>query len=180
MPKTATVTGTERTFPPSEIIVSKTDLKGRIVYANELFLSIADYTEDEVVGQPHSLIRHPDMPRCIFALMWNAIAAGQELFAYVINRTKFGDHYWVLAHVTPTRDTQGSIIGYHSSRRVPSKAAVAEIRGLYASLKKEEDRHANAKDGMKAAENILNAHLAKAGLRYDQFIFDLIARSRTA
>lgn len=180
MAKDTSLTGNERTFPASEIIVSKTDFKGHIVYANDLFLSIADYVEADVIGQPHSVIRHPHMPRCVFSLMWKTITNGQELFAYVVNRTKFGDHYWVLAHVTPTKDSNGSITGFHSSRRVPSRDAVREITRLYAELKAEEDRHSNAKEGMRAAEAMLEARLASLGLRYDQFMFSLMNRRSAA
>jgi PAS domain S-box-containing protein len=177
MTKEAFLTGNERTFSATEIIVSKTDLKGRIVYANDLFFSIADYEEKDVVGQPHSLIRHPNMPRCIFSLMWSSITKGEELFAYVVNRTNFGDHYWVLAHVTPTVDERGTIIGFHSSRRAPARQAVREIERLYAELKAIEDSHSNAKEGLRASQAMLNQHLAKAGQRYDQFMFALMNRS---
>ena len=85
---------------------------------------IAGYTEQEVLGKPHSLIRHPHMPRCVFKLLWDTIAGGDEIFAYVVNRCKNGDHYWVLAHVTPSRNTNGDIIGYHSNRRVPDRKIV--------------------------------------------------------
>src|SRR5262245_50009336 len=96
------LTGRERSFGQDDIIVSKTDLKGRLIYANRVFLDIADLTLKETIGQPHSLIRHPHMPRCIFKLLWERIQAGKELFAYVMNRSKNGDHYWVIAHVTPS------------------------------------------------------------------------------
>ena len=109
MTDTVAVTGTERFFQPDEIIVSKTDLKGAITYANRLFLSLADYTEQEVLDAPHSIVRHPEMPRCIFKLLWGTIQSGNEIFAYVMNRSKNGDHYWVLAHVTPSYDASGSM-----------------------------------------------------------------------
>ena len=104
---TVTPTGVERFFPEDEVIVSKTDFKGRITYANETFLNIAGFTEDEILGQPHSIIRHPDMPRCVFKLLWDTIKARSEIFAYVLNMAKNGDHYWVFAHVTPTFDASG-------------------------------------------------------------------------
>ena len=96
------LTGVERTFGEDEIIVSKTDLTGRITYANDVFLRISGYAEAEVLGQPHSIIRHPGTPRAVFSLLWRTIESGREIFAYVVNRAKNGDHYWVLAHVTPT------------------------------------------------------------------------------
>ncbi|MDV7339244.1 PAS domain-containing protein [Terasakiella sp. A23] len=168
------LTGKERTFKADEIIVSKTDTKGRLIYTNQTFLEVADYTEAEVIGQPHSMIRHPDMPRCVFKLLWDTISDGKELFAYVVNRTKYGDHYWVLAHVTPTFDEDGKTIkGYHSNRRVPSEEALEVIKPLYAELKAEEDRHANRKDGMNAAHQMLLDKLADAGMEYDEFILSL-------
>ena len=115
------LTGVERTFGTDEIIVSKTDTKGRIIYANEVFLRLAGFSEREIIGQPHSIIRHPAMPRCVFKLLWDTISSGKECFAYVLNRSKNGDHYWVLAHVTPTFDSKGTIVSYHSNRRNPRR-----------------------------------------------------------
>ena len=94
--------GRETFFPASELIVSKTDLKGRITYANRLFCKVAGYREAELIGQPHSIIRHPDMPRSVFRLMWDTIEDRREIFASVKNMASNGDHYWVFAHVTPT------------------------------------------------------------------------------
>ncbi len=171
MAKAVFLTGVERTFGDDEIIVSKTDLKGRITYANRVFLNIAGYTEKEVLGQPHSMIRHPAMPRCVFKLLWQTIEAGQEIFAYVINRAKNGDHYWVYAHVTPSFDKAGKIIGYHSNRRVPDREIVDEhIVPLYQGLREEEARHASRKDGMFAGEQMVLNVLADAGVEYDEFV----------
>ena len=122
------MTGVERFFDKNEIIVSKTNLKGHITYANRTFLKIADYSEKEVLGAPHSILRHPEMPRCVFQLLWDTIQAKKEIFAYVINSTKFGDHYWVLAHVTPSLEINGQIDGYHSNRRVPDKKIINEYQ----------------------------------------------------
>ncbi len=167
-------TGVERFFDNDEIIVSKTDLKGRIIYANDVFLKIAGYSEKGVMGQPHSIIRHPDMPRCVFKLLWDTLGAGNEIFAYVINMSKNGDHYWVFAHVTPTFDERGNIIAYHSSRRVP-KAGVIDniIKPLYKSLLDEEAKHTNSKDGMNASFQMLLNLLEEKGVGYDELIFSL-------
>ncbi|VAW10771.1 putative sensor (PAS) domain for methyl-accepting chemotaxis sensory transducer [hydrothermal vent metagenome] len=171
MAKEQTLTGVENFFDENEIIVSKTDLKGRITYCNDVFLRIAGYTEAECLGQPHSLIRHPDMPRCIFGLLWDTIQGGQEIFAYVINRSKNGNHYWVNAHVTPSRDGSGQIIGYHSNRRVPDRRIVeSSIIPLYKDLLAEEQRHANAKSGMQASAGMVHALLADARIEYDEFV----------
>src|SRR5579871_768605 len=144
----ATVTGLERRFPDDEIIVSKTDPRGRLTYVNDVFLQVSGFTEDELIGQPHSIIRHPEMPRCIFKLLWDTIASGQELFAYVNNQAKNGDNYWVFAHVTPTVDRAGTIVGYHSNRRSPKAKAIEQIKPLYTALLAEEQRHADRKAGM--------------------------------
>ena len=166
-------TAVERFFGEEEIIVSKTDLKGVITYANPVFLKIAGYTEDETLGQSHNLVRHPDMPRCIFRLLWDTIAGGREIFAYVKNMAKNGDYYWVHAHVTPTFDAAGRIIGYHSNRRVPERAAVASVDALYAQLLAEERRHSDWRQGMEASEQMLGGVLQRAGVEYDEFVFSL-------
>ena len=167
------LTGRERTFDRDEIIVSKTDLQGRITYANEVFLRVADYTEKEVLGRPHNIIRHPDMPRCIFKFLWDTIAAGQEVFAYVINRTKFGDHYWVFAHVTPTFNNAGRIVGYHSNRRVPNKTILQKIKPLYRTLLQVEAKHSNPKAQWKASLPVLVDYLEEQGKTYEELIFSL-------
>lgn len=167
------LTGVERTFGADEIIVSKTDAKGRIIYANEVFLRMAGYTEAEILNQPHSIIRHPDMPRCVFKLLWDTIEAGKEIFAYVKNRSKNGDHYWVLAHVTPTFDQNGRIVSYHSNRRVPRREAVSKAEALYKELLAVENAHPDRKAGMEAAFRAVVAKLQSAGVPYDEFVFSL-------
>jgi PAS domain S-box-containing protein len=166
-------TGVERSFAESEIIVSKTDTKGILTYANPLFLSLADYTEDEVIGEPHNMIRHPDMPRCVFNLLWERISNGKEIFAYVVNLAKNGDHYWVQAHVTPNLDMNRNVVGYHSTRRVPKIGALRVIQELYPQLVAKERQHGSSKDGMAAAGEMFNEILNEKGVDYDEFIHRL-------
>lgn len=173
MRPTYTPTGVERLWDENDIIVSKTDLKGHITYANRLFIEVSGYSEDELLGEPHNIIRHPDMPRCVFKLLWDTIMAGDEIFAYVVNLCKGGDHYWVNAHVTPTFDESGAIVSYHSNRRVPSREAVAKATDLYATLLAEENRHSNIKEGMAEGTALLNSTLAQAGVEYDEFVFSI-------
>ncbi|MGH1407895.1 MAG: PAS domain-containing protein [Rhodomicrobiaceae bacterium] len=164
------LTGNEVSFHDDDIIVSKTNLKGHLTYANKLFLEIAGYTEQEVIGKPHNIIRHPDMPRVIFKMLWDTVRDGKEVFAYVINRCKNGDHYWVYAHVTPSRDMNGKIIGYHSNRRVPQKDILNQtIIPLYKQLKQAEDL-ADRKEGLLNSENLMSGYLADQQLAYDEFI----------
>jgi PAS domain S-box-containing protein len=167
------LTGVERTFRDDEIIVSKTDLKGRMTYCNDVFLRLASYSEAELIGQPHSLIRHPHMPRCVFKLLWDTIAEGKEIFAYVVNRSRNGDHYWVFAHVTPDLDEQGAIVGYHSNRRTAESKARAVIEPLYAALLAEEGRHGDRKAGLTASTQMLLNVLGEKGVSYDQFVLSL-------
>lgn len=166
-------TGREVFFDKEEIIVSKTDLKGIVTYANDVFLRIAGYTEEEALGQAHNFIRHPDMPKCVFQLLWDTIQAGEEIFAYVVNLAKNGDHYWVLAHVTPTFGPAGELIGYHSSRRVPERSAVDAVTGIYAELMAIEAQHTSMKEGIQAATAALLEKLAGLELSYPEFVFSL-------
>ncbi len=176
MAQKITPSGKEVFFDKDDIIVSKTDLKGRITYANQIFLDIAGYTSKEVQGQPHSIIRHPDMPRCVFKLLWDQLAQKNEIFAYVVNMAKNGDHYWVFAHVTPSFNEEGQVISYHSNRRVPDREVLSNhIIPLYADLKAEEERHSNRKTGMHSAFAALQGLLKGKGVTYDEYIFSLQA-----
>lgn len=170
---TGHLTGVERTFDKDEIIVSKTDVTGRIIYANEVFVRVGGYAEHELLGQPHSLVRHPDMPRAVFKLLWGEIQARREIFAYVVNRAKNGDHYWVLAHVTPTFDHTGAIASYHSSRRVPRRDAIANVSALYAELNAIERAAADRRAGVEAGYGALLAKIEQSGAPYDEFILNL-------
>lgn len=168
------LTGVERFFGADEVIVSKTDLKGRMTYVNKVFLDVSGYTESELLGQPHSLIRHPQMPRSVFKLLWDTLGAGREIFAYVVNLSKNGDHYWVLAHVTPSRGKDGQIVGYHSNRRVPDRGVLHDvIIPLYQQILAEENKHANAKEGMQNGFALLQNTIKQKGMAYDELIFAL-------
>ncbi|GAB4003741.1 PAS domain-containing protein [Nocardioides ultimimeridianus] len=174
MRKTAIVpTGVEKTFRPDQIIVSKTDPQGRLTYVNHLFVEISGYAEEDLIGQPHSVIRHPDMPRSVFRLLWDRIAAGQEIFAYVMNLSADGGHYWVLAHVTPTFDDRGTIVGFHSNRRTADRPVVQRVAELYRRLHEEEARHPNAREAAEAGVAMLERELAEAGTTYDEYVWAL-------
>ena len=169
------VTGNEYALPADcHSLVSVTDLKGRITYCNQAFVTVSGFTMAELLGQPHNLVRHPDMPPAAFADMWKTLQEGMPWQGVVKNRCKNGDHYWVLAHVTPSYDNSGTINGYHSNRRVPDKRVINEvISPTYKALLDIENKHANAKEGMLAAYNHLNKILKDKGSTYDEFIFSL-------
>jgi PAS domain S-box-containing protein len=170
-----TPTGHERFFATDDVIVSKTDLTGKITYANNVFLNIAGYEEHEVLGQPHSLIRHPDMPRAVFKFMWDTLGAEKEIFAYVVNMAKNGDHYWVFAHVTPTFGADGQTIGYHSNRRVPDAAPVAKVKQIYAALLAEERKYTDKRQQLEAGTALLLRTLQGTWMDYDEFVWSLAA-----
>ncbi len=170
---TERLTGRERSFPEDEIIVSKTDNKGRITYVNDVFMQVSDYSEDEVMGQAHNIVRHPRTPRCLFKLMWDKLNANEEVFVYVNNRGKAGDHYWVFAHITPNFNAAGDKVGYHSNRRVPRREVVAKLEPIYERLYQEEQRHSDPRSAMEASGRMLAELLAQGGMAYDEFILSL-------
>lgn len=165
--------GREIHFGDEEIIVSKTDLKGHITYANDVFMKVSGYSEAELLGKPHNLIRHPEMPACVFQLLWDTIKHRQEIFAYVINMAKDGGHYWVFAHVTPSYDMSGRHIGYHSNRRVPYPDALPAVKSLYAQLCAVEGGYTSKKQAIQASTQVLLDLLAQQGKSYGEFVFGL-------
>jgi PAS domain S-box-containing protein len=174
MGKHITPTDIEVFFDPDDIIVSKTDVKGRITYANQTFCQVAGYTEAELLGQQHNIIRHPDMPRAVFKLLWDVILDGREIFAYVKNLAKSGAYYWVFAHVTPSFDRNGRIVAFHSSRRVPDRRILeTTIIPLYAAVLQEERRHRNGQASLAASFALVLDHLKSKNMTYDEFIFSL-------
>lgn len=173
--KNITPTGTEIFFPENEIIVSKTDLKGKITYSNVLFEEMSGYSWDDILGQPHNIIRHPDMPRCIFKLLWDTLGKKKEIFAYVKNMSRPGNHYWVLAHVVPSYDLMGNHVGYHSSRRCPDRKIVARMQGHYTELLAIEKSHASPKQGIQAALDHFTGFLTQQDMSYGSFIFAMMA-----
>ncbi len=158
----------ELTFAGDEFIVSKTDLKGKITYGNALFIKMSGYSESELIDQPHNILRHEEMPAVVFKLLWKRIQSGKEVFAYVKNKTKEGDYYWVFTHVTPSFDANRQISSYHSVRRKPSQKALDVIKPLYATLLQKERN-----GGINASETALNQLLQDKGLSYDEFILSL-------
>ena len=177
--RAARPTGQERTFSTDELIVSKTDPRGVITYANDVFLRVSGYEMHEVLGQPHNLIRHPEMPRAVFALLWETLGRGQEVFAYINNLARDGAHYWVLAHVTPSYGPDGRVTGYHSSRRKPSPRAIDEIRPLYARLSAEERRHSTARAAVTASSQLLTELLTEQASGYEDLVWSVINREES-
>lgn len=160
----------ERCLGEEDFIVSKTDPKGRILYANRIFIALSGYAERELLGVQHNLIRHPDMPRAVFKLLWDTIASGQEFIGYVKNLAKDGSYYWVLATVTPDFDAQRQIIGFTSVRRKPRNTATASAAALYRTMRTAEQT-AGSRDAISAGSAVL--HEAMKGKSYEQFVLAL-------
>ncbi len=158
----------ERIMQDDDFIVSKTDTKGRITYCNEIFMDMAQMRESELLGKPHNVVRHPDMPKIVFKLLWEYVRKGDEIFAYVKNLSADGSYYWVLANVTPSYDQNGNIIGYYSVRIKPSQRAMDVIKPLYEKLRSLENS-----GGIAASEAYLNNLLNEKGVSYDEFVISI-------
>jgi PAS domain S-box-containing protein len=156
--------------------VELSDPRGVITYANDVFLRVSGYAMDEVIGRPHNLIRHPEMPKAVFQLLWDTLAARRELFAYINNLSSDGGHYWVLAHVTPSFGPNGAVIGYHSNRRRPAPRAIETVAPLYDRLLAEERRHPNAKTAIAASSQLLADIVAEQAGSYEDLIWSVINR----
>ncbi|MBU0719968.1 PAS domain-containing protein [bacterium] len=158
----------QKDMQENDFIVSKTDLKGHITYVNKIFMTMAEYTEAELLGKPHSLIRHPDMPKAVFKLLWQKVQNKEEIFAYVINKTKNNNDYWVFANVTASLDENGRIIGYYSVRRKPNPKALEIIEPVYKKMLEVQNR-----SGVDASLKILTDILDEKGVSYDEFIISI-------
>ncbi|MDD2448807.1 MAG: PAS domain-containing protein [Sulfurimonas sp.] len=157
-----------RELKEDDFIVSKTDLKGRITYTNKIFIEMSEYRESELLGKPHNILRHPDMPKAIFKHLWETITQKKELFAFIVNKTKESNAYWVYANVTASLDEKGNIIGYYSVRRKPNPKALEVIIPLYKKMIDVEKG-----SGVDASFKILTDILKEKGVSYDEYIISL-------
>ncbi|MBX7491481.1 PAS domain-containing protein [Helicobacter turcicus] len=166
--KKAIPNSNERNFEEDEIIVSKTDLKGRILYGNRIFIELSGYTEKELLGKPHNIVRHPDMPKVVFKILWDGMSNAKEIVAYVKNLSKDGSFYWVKAYVTPSFNGKGEVVGYHSIRLKPTEQAKSAAAELYKELLEIEKR-----DGIQKSQERLEEILTQKGMSYEEFILSL-------
>ncbi|WP_457626832.1 methyl-accepting chemotaxis protein [Persephonella sp.] len=162
----------ESPFRPDEMFFSITDLKGIILSGNKVFYRTSKYTREELIGAPHNIIRHPDMPRIIFKLLWDYIRSGKPIVAYVKNMAKDGSYYWVLATVMPLKDEYGQIQKYVSIRIKPTTEYLDLVNRLYKELLEEEK-----KGGMDASYQKLVETLKSLGYEsYDEFMKDVLSK----
>ncbi len=136
----------------SKLLVSKTDLDGTIIQANEAFCEVSGYAKDELIGSPHSLVRHHDMPSIVFKLLWVKLYDGQEVYAFVKNKRKNGDFYWVYATVTPQFDRNGKLISFTSVRKKINQTAVKQIEPIYRELRSLEKPSSYGQSAMRLRE----------------------------
>ena len=135
--RTLYVTEKEFPYPEGRLIISRTDLNGIITHANEAFVELSGWNREDLIGQPHAILRHPDMPAAAFKDLWDTLKAGKKWFGYVKNLRKDGGHYWVYATAVPNV-RNGQVVGYTSVRREPSRKKIKEMTALYKKMLAEE------------------------------------------
>jgi len=166
----------EEEIKPSskKYIVSKTDSKGIIEYGNEYFVEVSGYREAELVGSPHSILRHPDMPKVIFKFMWERISQGNNIVAVVKNKAKDGRFYWVLTEFEPKLEPiTGEVISHTAYRRAAPQHAIDAVQKVYAKLLEIEQA-----SGMEASEKYFKGFLESQQKTYDTFIANIIGESK--
>jgi len=157
-------TDVEKEVTSIDMIVSKGDAEGNITYTNPIFMKISGYSQGELLDKPHSILRHPDMPKAIFKYLWENIKEGKEVNAYVKNLCKDGSYYWVFAQVRMAKNPDGSFRNYVSTRRSITQNAKSVISELYAKM-----LEAEKSEGVEASEKVLEAFLKERGCDFATF-----------
>lgn len=151
-------------------IMSKTDLYGTIEYANEVFVDVCGYEDYELMAQPHNIIRHPDMPKIVFKVLWENIQKGNQFHGIVKNLAKSGRYYWVITNFEYSKDENGNIVNYIARRKaVPQDVITKHVEPLYKKLLQIEQV-----SGINASEKYLIGFLEEQGLSYVDFITKLM------
>ncbi|SFV68181.1 SIGNAL-TRANSDUCTION SENSOR PROTEIN-PAS/PAC domain [hydrothermal vent metagenome] len=156
-------------FSKKKFIVSKTDIKGNIIFTNKNFSEISGYSEAELIGQPHNILRHPDMPKAIFFLVWQSLLSGKPISGVIKNLAKDGRYYWVIADLEPKFNAEGNIISLMAFRRAAPQDVIDTTSELYATMLAIEKKH-----GMEKSIAYLQAFLEEHDITYDEFITELI------
>jgi len=129
----------EEYFFDDTAIISQTDLKGVITYANRAFAQVSAYSVSELVGKPHNIVRHPDMPKVVFEKMWSTLKAGQVWNGLVKNLRKDGRYYWVDSEILPIKDHNNNITGYIAARKAASRKDIQESEETYKKMLQTQD-----------------------------------------
>ena len=166
------INNNEKVMSENDFIVSKTDIKGYITYCNRIFVEMAGWSRFELIGANHNIIRHPDMPKIAFKILWDLVQAKKEFFGFVKNLRKDGGYYWVLAYITPDVDLNGNIIGYTSFRKKPSRRGIEFLTPVYKQLV-EAERNGGVSASYELLKQTLNATDENIITKYQNLIFDL-------
>ncbi len=174
MSASVTPTSREVLLGEDEVLISKTDLQGRITYANRALMRVSGYSEQGLLGHQHNIIRHPDMPRGTFRLLWKTLRRGDEFFVFVKNRAMDGAFYWDFANVTSDHDMNDKTLGYFSVRRRANAKGVQKISELYREML-EMERREGVDTGPDVSMAWLLEQIQTQGMSYDEFILGLQA-----
>lgn len=168
-PKPIKIINEEVKWDKTQTIISKTDIHGTILYMNDAFEEASEYNKIELIGEPHNIIRHPDMPKVAFKVLWNALKKGENFHAIVKNLTRTGRYYWVITDFTVDKNEQGEITGYTGRRKAVPNGVIEKIEPLYKTLLEIEKIK-----GEKASELYFDAFLKEETKKtYDDFVIDL-------
>ncbi len=160
---------------PKRVIMSKTNAKGIIEYANDYFVKICGYKEYQLMGKPHNVIRHPDMPKIIFKILWDRLHKGENIHAVVKNLAKDGRYYWVITNFETKFDDQGNILSHYSRRKAAPEHVVFGVSRLYKILLSLESNDKTLEKSLKYFENFFEYK----NTTYDEFILDLIGTTES-
>ncbi len=164
----------EKRLANEDFIVSKTDITGRITYANRIFMDIANYPETALLGVQHNIIRHPDMPRGVYRFMWDTLKQGEEFFGFVKNLCADGGFYWVFANVTPDYNRNGELQGYYSVRRKPPQSAIDSVTPIYREMLNIEQQSPTKKEAPDRSLAYLSETLEKLSVKsYSHIMLEL-------
>jgi len=156
-------------FSKKKFIVSKTDINGNILFVNKNFCEVSGYTEHELKGTSHSILRHPDMPKAIFYMMWKSLQAGMEISAVVKNLAKSGQYYWVISDFSMQRDNYGKLETFSSFNRIAPDDVSETMESLYAIMVLVE-----RKEGIEGSLRYLESYLEEKQMGYNEFLEDLV------
>lgn len=166
----------EAEIPQGKLILSRTDLNGKITYANDTFAHVSGYRADELIGKPHNIVRHPDMPRSIFKQMWDTILSGKEWQGIVKNLRKDGGYYWVHATIVPLSEN-GKTIGFKSSRAYVPPAKRQDMDKKYAMIRKAEDGEITFTINLSQTEwRKIREHAEQQGVTYQEIVKQMISK----